>query len=218
MNNLHIQKIFVRITGTTLLCALAVIVLTTLGCEKQSEDDTAPAQMVVPIKAFLPPLQIEFYPPPGWSAVSRRDFENFKQMLANSKLSQGFYPVTLLTMLVDSASRGMMEVSSLDTQGEDDLGVIQHNLEVFLSDEGVLDRNKVTRNNPLVEGIPMYQYILESATAINHKIIARTPDGKIFYFEYVYPATRADAIRPFVNSSIASFKPAPRLSDTSLTP
>lgn len=147
-------------------------------------------------------LNVSLAPPAGWAVMDSSNLAQFRLMMTSTGLSQKVFPVLPLAAWADSAF-GMMYVAKVGNR-TDGLGRLAGRFENFLSERkgaGALTSSKVSIN-----GLNLYQYLLNTGVTVNYKILGQTSDDGRFFIEYVVRADALEKFKPIIEASLATLK------------
>lgn len=190
-----------------LVLIAAIVTALTLSCSK-SESFTpagyAANSALTAAPVSFPELNLTIAPPKGWQAADSANLARFQLVMTNTGLSQKVFPVLPLAVYSDSTA-GMMYVAKV-TNRTDNLATLAGRFESFLQDKkgaGVLTTSRLN-----VNGLDFYHYLMVTGGTANYKILGETADDTRFLIEYIVRADAFEALKPTVESSLASMKAA----------
>ena len=123
--------------------------------------------------------------------------------------------------MVQTGSEGMAKVVFNDgtnyTVKQDSLIVIEENsaplADIVTKYRDFLEPRSGTKTLDdtrfLINGLPVYHFVVRAATTVNYKILGEAPTGKRFLIEYVISAESFGKMEQPAESSIAALKPTP---------
>lgn len=195
----------VRKTLWPLALLAAVAMVPVLSCSK-SETFPSAGYTADPLLTGEPTefaeLNISLAPPSGWAAMDSSNLAQFRLMMTSTGLSQKVFPVLPLAVWADSAI-GMMYLAKVGNR-VDDLESLAGRFENFLSERkgtGSLTPSKVSLN-----GLNLYQYLLNTGVTVNYKILGQTSNDGRFLIEYIIRADALEKFKPTIEASLASLK------------
>jgi len=183
----------------------AVLVSLLISCS-QEEAVFTPAPYHVNVDLTTAPITVDriglsLALPLGPKAMDEASLDVFRQMLGSTAMSQRFYPVFPLNVLVDSASGMMIHISAVDER-QAPLADVAAKYEDF-----ILPRLKGTglgKNTYSVNDVRFYLYLVHSTQIVNFKLLGETAGGERFLIEYIIPAPIYPDWEPAVTASMAS--------------